>query len=220
MPFTNVAPRALKNGSARWPDQVWNYRPGVVVFDYDRDGDLDFYVTAERGHPNLLYRNEGEASFVNVAEAAGVAAVESHSSGGVACDVDNDGDQDLYVAARGVGGSRLDFRSAVGDTDAARELRTATQDRLFLNNGDGTFKEITDSAFGDAANLRSASSAACADVDGDGWLDVFVGNLVSEDFRDFSSPNHPGHHNVLFRNNGDLTFDSLVTRGFRVGTGE
>ena len=208
-PFTNVAPRALKNGSDRWPDQVWNYRPGVVVFDYDRDGDLDFYVTAGQGHPNLLYRNEGEASFVNVAEAAGVAAVQSHSSGGVACDIDNDGYQDLYVGARGVGGSRLDFRSTAGDSDVATELRTATKDRLFLNRRDGTFEEITDSAFGDAINLRSASSAACADVDGDGWLDIFVGNLVSEDFRDFSSPNHPGHYNVLYRNNGDLTFADI-----------
>ena len=45
-PFTNVGPRALKNGSDLWPDQVWNYRPGVVVFDYDRDKDLDFYVPA------------------------------------------------------------------------------------------------------------------------------------------------------------------------------
>ncbi len=215
-PFTNVAPRALKNGSDRWPDQVWNYRPGVVVFDYDRDGDLDFYVTAEHGHPNLLYRNDGEASFVNVAEVAGVAAVESHSSGGVACDVDNDGYQDLYVGGRGLGGSRLDFRSAAGDSDGSTDLRTATTDRLFLNDGNGAFREITDSAFGDAANLRSASSAACADVDGDGWLDIFVGNLVSEDFRDFSSPNHPGHYNVLYRNNGDLTFaDISQTAGVR-----
>ena len=208
-PFTNIAPRALKNGADKWPDQIWNYRPGVVVFDYDRDGDMDFYVTAERGHPNLLYRNEGDASFVNVAGPAGVAAVDSHSSGAVACDIDNDGNQDLYVGARGVGGSRLDFRSAAGGSDDARELRAATKDRLFLNDGDGAFKEITDSAFGSAVNVRSASSAACADVDGDGWLDIFVGNLVSEDFRDFSSPNHPGHYNVLYRNNGDITFDDI-----------
>ena len=208
-PFTNIAPRALNNGDDRWPDQVWNYRPGVVVFDYDRDGDLDFYVTAEHGHPNLLYRNDGDASFVNVAEAAGVATVESQSTGGVACDVDNDGDQDLYVGARGVSGSRLDFRSAAGDSDDARALHTATKDRLLLNNGDGTFDEVTDSAFGDSVNLRSASSAACADVDGDGWLDIFVGNLLPEDFRDFSSSNHPGHYNVLFRNNGDLTFTDI-----------
>ena len=41
-PFTNVASTALKNGF-----EIWNGRPGVAVFDYDRDGDLDFYITAE-----------------------------------------------------------------------------------------------------------------------------------------------------------------------------
>ena len=208
-PFTNVAPSALENGSDLWADQVWNYRPGVVVFDFDRDGDLDFYVTAGQGHPNFLYRNDGNASFVNVAELAGVASPESHSSGAVACDIDNDGFQDLYVGARGPGGSRLDYRSALGEDVAAKELREATKDRLFRNRGDGTFTEITDPAFGDGFNVRSAASAACADVDGDGWLDIFVGNLVSEDFRDFSGPNHPGHYNVLYRNNGDLTFTDI-----------
>ena len=208
-PFTNVAPRALRNGSDLWADQVWNFRPGVVVFDYDRDGDLDFYITAGEGHPNFLYRNEGDATFVNVAEAAGVAAVESHNSGAVACDLNNDGYQDLYVGARGVAGSRVDYRSAQGDDDLARQFRAAIKDRLFVNNRDGTFAEITDSAFGDDINLRSAASIACADVDGDGWLDIFVGNLVSEEFRDFSSPNHPGHYNVLYRSNGDLTFTDI-----------
>ena len=56
---------------------------------------------------------------------------------------------------------------------------------------------------------RGRGWLVAADVDGDGWLDILVGNLVSEDFRDFSSPNHPGHYNVLFRNNGDLTFTDV-----------
>ena len=98
--FTNIAPVALSNGRDFWADQVWNYRPGVVIFDYDRDGDLDFYITAESGYANLLYRNEGSNAFVNVAGSAGVRAVKSNSSGAVACDVNNDGFQDLYVGAR------------------------------------------------------------------------------------------------------------------------
>ena len=57
-PFTNVAPYALKNGT----DRVWNWRPGAVVFDYDRDGDLDFYVTDGFRTPNFLYRNEGDVA--------------------------------------------------------------------------------------------------------------------------------------------------------------
>ena len=204
--FTNVAPRALKNGSDLWADQVWNVRPGVVAFDYDRDGDLDFHITVGEGHPNFLYRNEGDATFVNVAEAAGVAAVDSHGSGAVACDLDNDGYQDLYVGARGVTGRRVDYRSALGDDDVARQVREAIKDRLFVNDRDGTFTDITDSAFGDDVNLRSASSIACADVDGDGWLDIYVGNLITEDFFSFDQASHPGHYNVLYLNNGDLTF--------------
>ena len=210
-PFTNVGPRALTNGSDLWPDQVWNYRPSVVVFDYDRDKDLDFYVTAEQGHPNFLYRNDGDASFVNVAEASGVAALDSH--GAVACDVDNDGYQDLYVGARSVGGSRLDYRSAEGDDPIASGLHEAIKDRLFVNNGDGTFTEVTGPAFGDDVNLRSAASIACADVDGDGWLDIFVGDLVSEDFCDFTGPDHPGHYNVLFQNNGDYDLHRYLATG-------
>ena len=81
----------------------------------------------------------------------------------------------------------------------------------------GTFTDITDSAFGDDVNLRSASSIACADVDGDGWLDIYVGNLITEDSFSFDQASHPGHYNVLYLNNGDLTFretaDSAGVRG-------
>jgi hypothetical protein len=78
------------------------------------------------------------------------------------------------------------------------------KDLLFYNNGDGTFQEITDKAFGEEINIRSATTIACADVDNDGWLDIYVGNLADDDFRDFETANHPGHYNLLYRNNGDL----------------
>ena len=126
----------------------------------------------------------------------------SHSTGAVACDVDNDGYQDLYVGAWGDPKDDLDFRS--------RSDIQGNQDSLFLNNGDGTFSDITQSAFGSAVNIRSATSIACADVDGDSWVDLYVGNLGAHDFRDFGSANHPGHYNVLYRNNGDLTFTEVA----------
>ncbi len=196
-PFTDVArlepypPRIF---------QVWNDRPGVVVFDYDRDGDMDFYVTSRGGYENRLYRNQ-DGVFTDVAEQAGADAAPYHSTGAVACDFDNDGFQDLYVGSWGNPEDGLDFRSPSGSQ--------GNSDRLLLNNGDGTFTDVTDAAFGDAVNLRSASSIACADVDLDGWLDLYVGNLADEDFRIFTTPNHPGHHNVLYRNNGDLTFTDV-----------
>ena len=196
-PFTNVAFDVLGRDV-----RVWNDRPGVVVFDYDRDGDHDFYITAEGGYPNRLYRNDGGLVFADAAREAGVEAVESHSTGAVACDVDNDGYQDLYVGAWGDPEDGLDFGSP--------SEGQGNRDSLFLNNGDGTFLEITDSAFGDAVNLRSATGPACADVDGDGWLDIYVPNLMAQDFRDFASANHPGHYNVLYLNNGDLTFTEIA----------
>ena len=195
-PFTDIASKPLDGSYG-----LWNDRPGVVVFDYDRDGDLDVYITSAGGHPNLLYRNEGDGTFTDVAARAGVAASKSHSTGAVACDVDNDGYQDLYVGAWGSPYDNLDFRSPSDDQ--------GNKDVLFRNRGDGTFEDVTDQAFGDEVNLRSASSAACADVDGDGWLDVFVGNLMAGDFRWLDRPNHPGHYNMLYRNNGDLTFTEV-----------
>ena len=215
-PFTNVSLSALKN-SNEWTDEVMNYRPGVVVFDYDSDGDSDFYITAEAGTPNFLYRNEGDGTYVDVAASAGISAVESNSTGAVACDLNNDGHQDLYVGSRGIAamgpgkakGDGLDFRSAIGDDEASRRLRETIADRVYLSNGDGTFRDITDSAVGEAVNLRSAGSVACADVDNDGWLDIYVGNMIDEDFFLFRDRTHPGHYNLLYHNSGDLTFEEI-----------
>ena len=216
--FTNIAPWALSEGT-----DLLNYHPAAVVFDFDRDSDMDFFLTSEVERANFLYRNEGDGTFTNVSTEAGVAAVESNSSGAVACDVDNDGFQDLYVGARGLAylgglqfGDGLDFRSALGDTPSAVRDREAIIDRLFLNNRDGTFKDITDLAFGDDLNLRSASSIACADVDNDGWLDIYVGNFTDMDFHGLDDPSHHGQFNLLYHNNGDLTFQEISeTAGVR-----
>ncbi len=195
IPFTNVAETAL-NGDY----QLWNDRPGVVIFDYDRDGDLDFYVTQLGGEPNRLYQNAGDATFTDVAAQAGVQATDSHSTGAVACDIDNDGYQDLYVGAWGNPDDDLGFRSP----------QEGNEDSLFLNDRAGGFRDVTQAAFGDAVNIRSATGIACADVNGDGWLDLYVGNLMDDDFRTFSDYNHPGHYNLLYINNGDLTFTEIA----------
>ena len=124
----------------------------------------------------------------------------SHSTGAVACDIDNDGYQDLYVGAWGNPDDDLGFRSP----------QEGNSDSLFLNDRAGGFREITQSAFGDAVNIRSATGIACADVNGDGWLDLYVGNLMDDDYRTFSDYNHPGHYNLLYINNGDLTFTEIA----------
>ena len=201
-PITAVTPfTELDISPADAPPFIWNERPGVAVLDYDRDGDLDFYVTSDQGHANVLYQNDGKGLFKDVAEEAGVDAVDRNSTGVAACDFNNDGYQDLYVGSKGASGDGLDFRSPPEEQ--------GNRDLLFLNNQDGTFIDITDAAFGPAINVRSAMSIACADVDGDQWLDIYVGNLFDDDFRDMNRPSHPGHYNVLYRNNGDLTFTDV-----------
>ncbi len=202
--FTNVA-REVMGGAYR----VSNYRPGVAIFDYDRDGDLDIYLTQQAGYPNRLFRNDGDMTFVETAEAAGVAAVEQGSSGVVACDVNNDGFQDLYVGGRGIQGDGLDFRSAHIVGEDGQTIAPAYSDRLFVNDRDGSFSDVTSAAFGDSPNLRAASTVACADVDNDGWLDIFVANMIDEDYFFIGEGNHPGHFNAMYRNNGDLTFSDV-----------
>ena len=205
VPFVNVAPQALTDGF-----EVSNYRPSAVVFDYDNDGDQDLYITSNKDNPNFLYSNRGDGTFENVSESAGVDLAYHNSSGAVACDLNNDGYKDLYVGARGIIGDGLDFRSVEGVDIASRHLRRAIGDRLFVNDGDGTFTDVTVSALGDQVNLRSASSVVCADVDGDGWLDVYVGNAVDEDWFMFDVTSHAGHYNRLYVNNGDMTFSEMA----------
>ena len=117
-PFTNVAEAALIDGY-----EVWNDRPGIAVFDYDRDGDHDIYITSEFGHPNWLYNNQGDGTFLNMAAIAGVTSESNNSTGVVACDINNDGYQDLYVGSWGLVGDRLDFRSHLEDS-FSRDIRS------------------------------------------------------------------------------------------------
>lgn len=181
--------------------EIWNDRPGIVVFDYDRDNDQDIYITSERGYPNKLYENNGLGGFTDVAAKSGTALTHKHSTGAIACDIDNDGFQDLYVGSWGDPDDGLGFRST----------QEGNVDSLLRNNGDGTFQDITENAFGDSANHRSATSIACGDLNNDGYVDFYVGNLLDEDFREFEYFHHAGHYNLLFENQKDLTF---IERGF------
>ena len=208
--FTNEAHKLFGGKSA-----LMSRFPGVAIFDYDRDGDHDIYITQAEsdapikplaeGGPNRLFRNNGDGTFTDVADVAGVALTLSNSSAVAACDLDNDSYQDLYVGAMGRLGDNMDYRSI----NISSGLREITKDRLFRNNGDGTFVEITESAFGPAVNIRSTKAVACADVDGDGWLDLYTGNHGDMEFVRFDHPAHHGHYNDLFRNNGDLTFTDV-----------
>ncbi len=161
--------------------------PGVANFDYDRDGDLDIYVSNGPGSPNSLFSSQlndtGELTFIDVAAQAGVEATFQDSSGVSYGDIDNDGDQDLYIAV-GTGNNIL-----------------------YQNNGDGTFTDITSQSGTGGGGLNS-TSAAMGDVNGDGLLDIFVSNYAPFTNREqlFNIPFAISQHNQLFLNQGDGSF--------------
>lgn len=131
---------------------------GAVWLDYDGDGDLDLYVANMDGDANGLFRNDG-GRFTDVAEDAGVAwggrAPGDPANGTVrpcVADVDGDGLLDLFAANYGPNG-------------------------LFLNRGDGRFRDASD-AWGVAVDGRY-DSCAFADIDHDGDLDLFVNGTIT-----------------------------------------
>lgn len=165
--------------------------PGVAVFDYDGDGDLDIYVTNGPGAANSLYSNRlretGQVAFVDVATAAGVDVSDQDCTGTCFGDIDNDGDHDLFVLIAG------------------------GPNRLFENLGDGTFTDITDRAGVDGGYLYSAS-CAMGDVNGDGLLDIVVANSVVDwdtQLSLFVEPFALNVHNQLLLNRGDNVFEDV-----------
>jgi len=168
----------------------------AVAFDYDLDLDLDLFIgsyfqpvnvfdpetsrffpesfeTADNGGGVVVYRNNGDSTFSDVTEAAGFSLTGWTLDLGHA-DSDNDGDDDLYVAC--------DFGT----------------DRFFVNNGDGTFSDVTESAIG--IDTKKGMNVDWGDYDNNGFLDVYVTNITDDYMRE---------GNFLWRNNGDSTFTDV-----------
>ncbi|MCY4401317.1 MAG: CRTAC1 family protein [Candidatus Poribacteria bacterium] len=175
---------------------------GGGFFDYDGDGDLDIYLingaiqiedsNGKTPH-NVLYRNNGDGSFTDVTESAGVGS-ESYGVGATVGDYDNDGDLDLYVTNFG-------------------------EDQLYENNGNGTFTDVTKLA--GVGNLQWGTSCVFGDVDNDGDLDLYVANYAAYDPKEdtrceergvhvYCGPHaYPAVHDTFFKNNGDGTFSDV-----------
>ena len=173
---------------------------GATFLDFDNDGDLDLYVARygdwqyprdDRwcGDPvrkirrycspkeltpvrHVLFRNNGDRTFTDVTVAAGLARVDGHGFAAVAADLDGNGTTDLYVT---------------NDQDAKF---------LFLNNGNGTFRDATSdsgAAYDAEGRTQSSMGVDAEDVDGDGRPDLYVTNFQEE-------------YNTLYRNLGPGLF--------------
>ena len=169
--------------------------------DYDNDGDIDLFVAnyvqyriddtplcgtsgvrlhcspdVFPGTQSLLYRNNGDGTFTNVTHAAGLTNSGDKAMGVVWSDYDNDGDVDLFVA------------------------NDRTPDRLYRNDGEGTFTDvalIAGIALSENGVAMSSMAAAFGDIDGDGWFDLAVTNYHDEP-------------NMVFRNDGDGFFSDVT----------
>jgi enediyne biosynthesis protein E4 len=179
---------------------------GVAWIDYDQDGLMDLYFVQSAAtdiykppHPlrSALYHNNGDGTFSDVTEKAGVGG-EGHYGQGVAVgDFDNDGYPDLYVTGYG------------------RAI-------LYHNNGNGTFTDITTKS-GVADEGGWSTSAGWFDYDKDGWLDLVVTNYIDWNaknniwcgerrpgYRSYCHPgNYKGQRIKLYHNNHDGTFTDV-----------
>ena len=180
---------------------------GVAFLDFDHDGLLDIFLVtggetpnhpSERPARNALYRNLGNGKFEDVAAKAGVDRNSFYGLGVAAADYDNDGLPDLYITGYP--------RSA-----------------LLHNNGDGTFRDVTEKAgVGNAGKF--AASAAWFDYDRDGLLDLFVCNYVKFSYElplhcSFegtptycAQKAYEGDVPTLYHNNGDGTFTDVTAQ--------
>ncbi len=191
--FTDVSQKAGVAGNL-----TKQYRTGVAVGDYDNDGHLDIYVTAFG--PNTLYHNNGDGTFSDVTSKAGVAggATEWSTSTGF-IDFDRDGDLDLYVT------NYLDYRTDDNPYCGFRKegyrmycnptTFDGVADRLFRNNGDGTFSDVSREA-GIANPAGKGLGVVFCDYDRDGDTDIYVANDMVRNF--------------LYRNNGNGTFTDVA----------
>ena len=171
--FTDVTIKAGLSGGS--------FGMGVTAADYDGDGFQDLYVTSYGR--NTLFKNTGKGTFVDVTEKSGVGA-PGWSTCAVWFDFDNDGKLDLFVASFVYYDSSLNVLCA---DDQNRRYYCIPRhykprpSRLFRNNGDGTFSDVS-AATGIAGFPGKSFGAVATDVNNDGWLDLFVANDTMPNF--------------------------------------
>ncbi|MFZ1320225.1 MAG: FG-GAP-like repeat-containing protein [Ignavibacteria bacterium] len=156
-----------------------NYNHTAASADYDNDGDLDIVVTGLNDNCSgcniniLFYRNDGDGNFTRIYDNA-IAQTSVRSQGLAWADYDNDGWMDLFICCI-----------------------ENTRNKLFHNDGNGNFTEVTSGEI--VTELNSSQFCAWADYDKDGWLDIYVTNRYGT------------YSNRLYKNNGDGTFTKILS---------
>jgi hypothetical protein len=168
---------------------------GVAVGDVDGDGLDDLFISAVG--PNQLYRNAGNGTFENITTQAGLQH-DAFTTAAALGDIDSDGDLDLYVA----GYTDIDVHEPPPPSTyrgypvpAGPRGLDAQPDRLYLNRGDGTFDNVTESSGIGAVEPSYGLGVVILDLDQDQRPEIFVGND--------SEPN------FLFRNLGGGRFQEI-----------
>jgi hypothetical protein len=170
------------------------YGMGVAAGDVDNDGWTDLYLTKFNA-PNQLLRNAGNGTFVDVSSASGTDQ-QSWSVSASFVDVNRDGWLDLYVGnyvRYTIDGSTPCFAPSGAPDYCTPDAYPALPDRLYLNRGDGTFRDVSAQS-GIAREFGPALGVSTADFDGDGWIDIYVAN--------------DGRENQLWINRHDGTFEN------------
>jgi hypothetical protein len=188
MKFVEVTQKAGLEGSG--------YATAAAAADYDNDGDVDLFVGGVQR--NALYRNRGDGSFEEVTQKAGIQSGR-WCEGAAWLDYDNDGSLDLFVVNYLQWTREFDLYCG----DPAAKVRAYCHPRffegwpntLYRNRGDGSFEDVSDKT-GISAHIGKGMSAAIADYDLDGFVDIFVTNDKMPNF--------------LFRNTGKATFEEVA----------
>lgn len=185
---------------------LYDHGCGVVVGDYDGDGDDDIYFLNQSG-ANGLFRNDGQGHFDDVTEqCGGIGLADRICVGGTFADYDNDGDQDLYVTSTRGG-------------------------NVLFNNEQGVFRDVTEEA--GLTYIGHSQTAAFFDYDRDGDLDLFLTNTAHWTTNTFDYRYHyfpglqslwavaasPTESNVLYANQGDGTFVDVTDEAGLQGPG-
>lgn len=138
---------------------------GACVIDYNNDGYEDIYITSGM-NDDVLYKNNGNGTFTNVFEQSGMTLTKKYVTQGVSgADVNRDGFVDLFVTTI----ARRDRKEII-----PREINL-----LFLNNGNGTFRDVT-KEYGLDQMFSFSTGGSFGDFNADGWPDIYVGNYFNE----------------------------------------